>query len=254
MLAIEREDRFEAARGVLVAALERGRREDGWFSAPGVLGRHFGRDCTLRWAGGAHARRILISTRIRCGEAWSARTRTRLLRWLGFTYLVLRGEETPDGFELERLLRDHGVERLWGGEGLIQCRVRWDPDAPDPQRLLQILERLHRLALEIEGVQVPLREDRGALLCPFCRAGIADDDPIARCEACYTPHHPSCFEENRGCSLMGCDNRTAWTRSGRFPRKERSAIFEAGSAALEPPLEAERAPREAPPERREPTA
>lgn len=171
------------------------------------------------WSGGPHAKRVSLTTRIRCGESWSARGRGRFLRWFGLKFLVLRGQETPDGFQVERLLRDYGVDRLWGGEGLIQARARWDPDQPDPERLLKILERLHRLALEIEGVMVPLTEDGGELSCPFCRAEIREEEPLARCEACYTPHHPSCFEENGGCALLGCENRSARTRSGRYPRK-----------------------------------
>ncbi len=224
VLAIEREDRFEAARGILVASLERGHRADGWFRAPGVAGRHFGRDCTIAWSGGPHAKRVALSTRIRCGESWSARGRGWLLTRLGFRFLVLRGQETPDGFQVERLLRDYGVDRLWGGEGMIQARARWDPDQPDPQRLLKILERLHRLALGIEGVMVPLTEDGGQLSCPFCRAPILEEDPLARCEACYTPHHPSCFEEHGGCALLGCENRSARTRSGRYPRKPEDGV------------------------------
>tara|TARA_R110002072_G_scaffold3902_4_gene27998 strand:+ start:365 stop:1228 length:864 start_codon:yes stop_codon:yes gene_type:complete len=234
VLAIEREDRFEAARGILVASLERGHRADGWFRAPGVAGRHFGRDCTIAWSGGPHAKRVALSTRIRCGESWSARGRGWLLTRLGFRFLVLRGQETPDGFQVERLLRDYGVDRLWGGEGMIQARARWDPDQPDPQRLLKILERLHRLALGIEGVMVPLTEDGGQLSCPFCRAPILEEDPLARCEACYTPHHPSCFEEHGGCALLGCENRSARTRSGRYPRKPEVLAEEAEAADLLP--------------------
>ena len=161
-----------------------------------------------------------MTTRIRCGESWSARSRNRLLQWFGLKFLVVRGQETPDGFQLERLLRDFGVDRLWGGDGLIRARARWDPDQPDPERLLKILERLHRLALEIEGVMVPREEDGGELLCPYCRSSISEEGALARCDSCYTPHHPTCFEENLGCALLGCENRTARTRSGRYPRKK----------------------------------
>ncbi|MGE0711922.1 MAG: RING finger protein [Planctomycetota bacterium] len=219
VLAIEREGRLEAARAELAARLVRGRTEDAWFRAPAVVGCVRGRDVELRWPGGPHAAAVDLVLRIRMGERFSARARHRLWRYFGFSYLALRGV-VPDGvpFVAERLLRDFEATRVWCAQGRVGARLRWDPDAPDPARLLAALERLHRIALALEGVHEPRAETGGTLTCPFCRAPISEEDPLARCDACFTPHHPSCFEEGGGCSLYGCGNRSARSRTGRFLR------------------------------------
>jgi len=40
--------------------------------------------------------------------------------------------------------------------------------------------------------------------CPYCRMPITEDDAIAECAACHTPHHQECWEENKGCTVFGC--------------------------------------------------
>ncbi len=220
ILRIERDARFEAARGVLLSCLEGSKRDDGWFKAPGVLGRFHGRDVELRFSGGGGDCRVVrAALRIRTGGAFSARSRNRVFRFFGRGYLLLRGTRPPEGvpFALERLLRDFGALRIDAGDGLVAAQLRWDPTAPDPERLLKVLERLHRIALALEDVRAPLVESGGALLCPFCHEFIGDAEPLARCDACGTPFHPSCFEENRGCMIYGCSNRSARTTSGRYP-------------------------------------
>jgi hypothetical protein len=43
------------------------------------------------------------------------------------------------------------------------------------------------------------------LVCPYCRAEIAPDDPsLTECAQCKTPHHSDCWGENGGCTLFGC--------------------------------------------------
>jgi hypothetical protein len=219
ILKIEREARFEAARGVLLSKLDASARDDGWFKQPGVVGRFHGRDAELRFAGGADCRSVRVAVRIRTGGGFSARPRSRVLRWLGGRFLVIRGTPPPEGvpYALERLLRDYGATRVDAGNGLVAAELGWDAINPDPERLLKVLERLHRLALALEGVRAPLVESGGALMCPFCREFIGEDDALARCDSCSTPFHPSCFEENRGCVTYGCSNRSARTTSGRFP-------------------------------------
>jgi hypothetical protein len=39
--------------------------------------------------------------------------------------------------------------------------------------------------------------------CPYCRELIAGPDHQA-CPGCHTPHHPACWQENRGCTVFGC--------------------------------------------------
>lgn len=214
---IEREARFEAARGTLLGKLGDGRRDDGWFSAPGLLGRRHGRDVDLRFPGGADARRVRIGLRIRTGPPFVARLRGPLLRRLGFAAVGIRGTSPPEAvhFVIERLLVDHDASWIAAGAGLVQALVAWDP--ADPERVLRAIDRLDLVALALEEVKAPRVESGGLLRCPFCRERIADTDVVARCDVCMTPHHPSCFEENHGCAVYGCRNRSARTTSARVP-------------------------------------
>jgi hypothetical protein len=222
ILKIEREARFEAARGVMLSRLEGGTRDDGWFKGPGVVGRYLGRDVELRFSGGGDCRVVRAAIRIRTGGAFRARSRSRVFSFFWGGYRVLRGSAPPEGvpFALESLLRDFGALRIDAGDGRVTAQLRWDPAVPDPDRLLKVLDRLHRVALALEDVRAPLVESGGALLCPFCHEFIGDAEPLARCDSCGTPFHPSCFEENRGCMVYGCSNRSARTSSGRYPALE----------------------------------
>lgn len=217
---IEREARFEAARGVLLAHLSEGRRDDGWFRAPGVSGRLRGRDVEVRFPGGSGATRVRLTLRIRTGGGFAAAPRHRLLRWVGMSYLAMRGELPPFAVQtaVERLLKDHDALRVSAGQGTVRAELRWDAAAPDPPRLLRALERLDRVALALEEVALPAVESGGRLVCPYCRSAIDEVGALARCERCATPYHPSCFEENRGCAVYGCLNNTARTVSGRLPQ------------------------------------
>jgi hypothetical protein len=217
---IERESRFEAARELLIVRLGQARRDDGWFRAPGVVARFQGRDVEVRFPGGPSGGVARAAARLRTGGAFSARPRWRVLRWLGFRYLALRGEAPPETVraQVERLLRDHGAWRVAVQDGLVRADLSWDPLVPEPERVVTVLERLARIALDLEDVAAAARaESGGKLLCPFCRSPIGESAPLARCEACATPYHPSCFEEHGGCVIYGCRNRTARSTSGRLP-------------------------------------
>jgi len=43
-----------------------------------------------------------------------------------------------------------------------------------------------------------------AILCPYCRSEIAAGESAAYCNACGTPHHQDCYQENGGCTVFGC--------------------------------------------------
>jgi len=51
----------------------------------------------------------------------------------------------------------------------------------------------------------------GARTCPYCKDAFAE--PPRVCEACAAALHPECFEENAGCTTLGCGLRhDAWPR------------------------------------------
>lgn len=41
-------------------------------------------------------------------------------------------------------------------------------------------------------------------VCPFCKTAIKDGDKVKVCPACGIPHHATCWEENKGCTTLGC--------------------------------------------------
>lgn len=218
LLRIEREARFEAARGALVARLGQAHRDDGWFRTPGVVSRWRGRDVEVRFPGGPDATVARVALRVRTGGGFAARPRGRLLRWVGLHPVACSGQvpAQPVRFVVERLVLDQGALRVSAGDGLVRADLRWDPAAPDPERVLKVIERLERLALDLEDVAQPREESGGALNCPYCRDPIAPSSPVARCAACGTPYHPSCFEESDGCAIYGCRHRLARSSSGRL--------------------------------------
>jgi hypothetical protein len=222
-LRIQREARFEAARGVLTAHLAEGRRDDGWFRQPGLTGRLRGRDVELRFPGGCNASLARVSVRIRTGGPFSVRPRAGLLQRLGMHYLAIGGRRPAKDvlFAVERLIRDYQVLRVTAGSGLLRADVRWERAGTDTDRVLKVLERLDRIALALEDVHQPLVESGGLLTCPYCRVGIGEEAPMARCESCGTPYHPSCFEESGGCAVYGCANLTARSTSGRIQHPRR---------------------------------
>lgn len=220
LLRIEREARFEAARGTLIARLGQAHRDDGWFRTPGVVARWHGRDVEVRFPGGADARVVRVALRIRMGGGFRARPRGWLLRRVGFHPVACTGNvpAQPVRFTVERLVLDHGAVRVLAGDGLVRADLPWDPAAPDSERVLKVLDRLERLALEVEEAAGPRQETGGDLTCPYCRDPIAAEAPMARCAACGTPYHPSCFEESGGCAIYGCKHRLARTTSGRLAK------------------------------------
>jgi hypothetical protein len=40
--------------------------------------------------------------------------------------------------------------------------------------------------------------------CPYCRFPIKIGESIVLCDACKTPHHQDCWQENGGCTSYGC--------------------------------------------------
>ena len=42
------------------------------------------------------------------------------------------------------------------------------------------------------------------ILCPYCQGPISDSEETIVCSGCETPHHRDCYEENKGCTVFGC--------------------------------------------------
>ena len=45
--------------------------------------------------------------------------------------------------------------------------------------------------------------------CPFCHDDVPQDALAAKCGACATVHHATCFDEQKGCSIAGCTGKVA---------------------------------------------
>jgi len=43
-------------------------------------------------------------------------------------------------------------------------------------------------------------------ICPYCRTIIKESENVKICPSCKTPHHQDCWQENKGCTVYGCDN------------------------------------------------
>lgn len=41
-------------------------------------------------------------------------------------------------------------------------------------------------------------------ICPHCKTEIKEGDEVKVCPECGIPHHAACWEENKGCSTLGC--------------------------------------------------
>lgn len=44
-------------------------------------------------------------------------------------------------------------------------------------------------------------------ICPFCKTEIKEGDSVKVCSACGIPHHEKCWEENNGCTTLGCSEQ-----------------------------------------------
>jgi hypothetical protein len=78
-----------------------------------------------------------------------------------------------------------------------------DTEAPDivflepcaePADIITVVPLIHRVPLETPDAD-----------CPFCgdSLGLVGTE----CPSCDTPHHASCWTENRGCTVYGCSSR-----------------------------------------------
>ncbi len=43
-------------------------------------------------------------------------------------------------------------------------------------------------------------------ICAYCRTSIKSSDHVQVCSSCKTPHHLDCWQENKGCTIYGCNN------------------------------------------------
>lgn len=86
------------------------------------------------------------------------------------------------------------LERHARGVWAIEARVR-----------VEELEAAQQVALKAE-------RSTGELQCPFCKAAIVADSPVAECSGCGTPYHAGCYEEQGGCGVYGCESKSARAR------------------------------------------
>ena len=42
--------------------------------------------------------------------------------------------------------------------------------------------------------------------CPYCQFPIKQDSEAVQCQGCEVPHHRECWEENGGCTTLGCNS------------------------------------------------
>lgn len=47
-------------------------------------------------------------------------------------------------------------------------------------------------------------EDYIGKICPYCKMEIKEGDAIKACPSCGSPHHETCWTENKGCANFGC--------------------------------------------------
>ncbi len=50
-------------------------------------------------------------------------------------------------------------------------------------------------------------ERRVEKICPYCKTEIKEGEALTECVSCLSPHHTSCWEENRGCTTFGCSEQ-----------------------------------------------
>jgi hypothetical protein len=152
-------------------------------------------------------------------------TRT-LSRRPGETWRAVRREGRTDALErveveraLERLFRDHAVERLTLREGALRAERPLRDGDLDAERLDEAFALLAEVAGPFERrelvVQALARAGRvtcfgwtgggAGLRCPYCRDDLDPEAPgLAACERCRTLHHAPCYEEAAGCTVFGC--------------------------------------------------
>jgi hypothetical protein len=220
LLKSERRALFEAARHALTRHLEDGARVDPWFRSPGVSGRTGGRDVEVRFPRGCQATWARVGVRVRTGPTFVARRRAWPLSWV-LGRVKIRGQYPGDSVSRalkELFVREHAF-RASGGGGWVRLDLPWERDRPDPGRILRVLAPLDEIARWLEELPTRVTETGGAIICPFCRDLIDRARALVRCDACGTPHHPACFEENAGCAAYGCRNHTARIAAGRVAQE-----------------------------------
>lgn len=79
-------------------------------------------------------------------------------------------------------------------------------------------------------------------LCPYCRTEIDPSECETHyCPSCGAPHHPDCFEDNRGCTVFGCrsapvEEPKLHISAGELGASDtRAAVLSASGADVAPP-------------------
>lgn len=129
-------------------------------------------------------------------------------------YGALPGGSSPSGRENVRKLAAYIIQRTPGIEAdpnTYNFAVLTKPPLRFP-RIAQFAEYDHRiLSLPRRKIKVfretinVLLHVSDELLCPYCRAVVAEED-CARieCQKCGAIHHDECWQQNGGCAIFGC--------------------------------------------------
>lgn len=51
-------------------------------------------------------------------------------------------------------------------------------------------------------------KDYAGKVCPHCNYIINENDDVAFCSACTTPHHKHCWDRSQSCGIEGCNSTT----------------------------------------------
>ncbi|MCA9524597.1 MAG: hypothetical protein KC609_26705, partial [Myxococcales bacterium] len=74
-------------------------------------------------------------------------------------------------------------------------------------RRLELLRQFSAVLLQVSIAELA-PERLLDVICPYCRAGIADGNALVVCQSCGTVHHDECWAHDSQCAVFGCRGTT----------------------------------------------